>query len=215
MNVSKAYVRKDDFRNYAILDYSDLKNYGKEDPDCMPVIVPDCFSGSDYGGDAVTRSNCRVMVQIVEEEKISGVRQLSGGYDSYGLAFSEPAWNSPRVKRIMAGLEGYPCLDDEDLSELEMEMEAEAWEGWAAKDFQDSLKEHLETEKELSAGALHKLFHSACKASNTYPEIEGNSGVYYDFSRIVPAAVEILSAYLPELSKDRRERLNGQTFMFD
>ena len=103
-----------------------------------------------------------------------------------------------------ASLENYPCLDEQIISEIEMEWESEAWDSWVKSDlmngFNKSLSESLENEtinqarydwlesqaEKMESGAIFEAYRASMELTNTYPETE-YAGVYIDIKRIQAA----------------------------
>ena len=92
---------------------------------------------SDYSGSTVERSNSEVL-----DEKFDFVQTATGGHGSVWTGIPEEAlgtvsdedWDS--FKEVVEGLDGYPLLDDEHHSEMEMKLQNEAWDS----DYRDELK---------------------------------------------------------------------------
>lgn len=81
----------------------------------------DLCTGSDYSGGSVTKSNYNCMKKYVENTE--GVYTVYGGYSTYGIMVklstidqNDEMWN------ILNELSNYPLLDEENHSELEIEL---------------------------------------------------------------------------------------------
>jgi hypothetical protein len=178
-------------------------------------LTHDCLMGGDYGGlGYIAHVNVGELVKLAEEseEKIKdtvascGMNSWSlrdcveecnsvgfppsliiseGGYNSI-TAYVHPDW--AEGVEIIEGLEYYPVVCDEALSEREMELEDEQWESCTRHDLvTDILKgvtnaerhdaiEILLDDDELD---LRGQFHAACELHNVYPQFEGGGDVYY------------------------------------
>lgn len=115
-------------------------------------------SGSDYSGNLMERSNARVIV----EELGDSVVEVSGGYSTFGVGFlgtyeqpmaideetGDPVpmddETAERIREICTSLEAYPCLDEDDHSELEQETMWEQWKDYGRSDFRRELESRLE-----------------------------------------------------------------------
>lgn len=96
--------------------------------------------------------------------------------------------DSEAARETMRALDNYPCLDDEEVSRVEMEWEQEAWESWLRSDLvrtldeevQDKLDEYAPDEAEE---ILRESYHAAMEICNEYPTPE-YSGVHVNVDRI-------------------------------
>jgi len=218
--MNRYWIKKEFFRTENPVFYGDLKEGPTDYPwkdvhELMEVYELPYSTGSDYSGDTVTKCNHDVFLELAKENRWFGVRDCYGGYSTYAIILSKPATENPEIKELINGLEDYPLIDEEAHSEHELELEQENWESWVKSDFLHELQNKLETDKELSDGALFKLFRQACEDSNTYPLFETGEVLYWDFDSIIPAAIDILNSYLPPISQYRREKLNGQLFILE
>jgi hypothetical protein len=80
------------------------------------------------------------------------------------------------------GLESYPLLSEDDHSELELELQDEAWDSWAARDWAAAVEKRLalyapetanqywaaDTMETVAADKLRELFHACCESANEY-----------------------------------------------
>ena len=105
-------------------------------------------SGSDYSGSTVEKANCREFLESYGEE--SFVWEAHGGYDTYAVVLGltgllECAVDTfDAILDIIEGLEDYLLIDDEALSNVEMEGADEAWESWVAGDFRRALEKKFD-----------------------------------------------------------------------
>lgn len=90
---------------------------------------------SDYSGGTVERSNSAVL-----DEKFEFVSTVHGGYGSVWTGISEENLNLgsdddwEEFTGMVDGLEGYPLIDEEHHSNMEMELQNEAWNDWVRSD---------------------------------------------------------------------------------
>jgi hypothetical protein len=78
----------------------------------------------DYSGCTVTRSNHRCLIKILEDENIEHV-VYPWAYWTYTIYIPLRYLGNEVLDEIIKGLDGYPCIDDEDLSALEWELTEE------------------------------------------------------------------------------------------
>jgi hypothetical protein len=78
----------------------------------------------DYGGDTITRSNHRALL-----EAFPFLGEKTGGYSSSWLILSEPDC-TPELLDALEALQDYPLYSDDDHSDLEWEIECEQWESF-------------------------------------------------------------------------------------
>ena len=91
----------------------------------------------------------------------------------------------------VASLEKYPCLDDEMVSEVELEQEQEAWESWVKSD----LMRGIDLDDEPDDDILWECYRAAMDETNEYPVSE-YAGVYVDVERISGAFHRLLKSKL-------------------
>ena len=141
---------------------------------CALVWISSHCQGGDYGGGTHNFSNARVLIdQFFSPE----LREIGGGYGSFGVAV-DPRYLSEDLLENLQSLENYPVLNEDDLSRYEMELQSEAWESWAEREFRDALENRLseissedEAEsaiEEISSETLCELFHQALETGNLY-----------------------------------------------
>jgi hypothetical protein len=167
----------------------------------------------DYCGAAYTASNCRVLL-----EEFGGspqCREAYGSYSSRSIAI-DPRYLSDELLESLQSLENYPILDEDDCGALELELQAEAWESWAERDFQRALESRLsslcgdETAEEiaesLDSDKLYSLFESLREEANEYWQSQSSPDQWIDVERIVERASS--SLILSLLSSSASEELS-------
>ena len=147
---------------------------------------------SDYSGYPLDRANCDVFLE--KHEETEGVYETCGGYGTRGVAVSLSAITDEMIEDF-ASLDDYPVLDDDALSNLEMEMETEDWESWIAHDFRRELKKKFGEEctqdellDEMSDEELFALYRALCERTSTYWCPESAVGGHIDLERLVKSA---------------------------
>jgi len=161
----------------------------------------------DYCGAPHTASNCRVLLK-----EFGGSPQCREAYGSYGsrsIAI-DPRYLSDELLESLQSLENYPVLDEGDCGDLELELQAEAWENWAQRDFQRALESRLsslcgdETAEEitgsLDSDQLYSLFESLREEANEYWQSQSSPDQWIDVEGITErASSEELSRLLAPL----------------
>jgi hypothetical protein len=147
--------------------------------------VPRWFSGSEYMGGLVTRSNFRFFEEELADEGPTGwYKYLHGGYGTYGIAVRvdqapEEFWE------VCAALEDYPLASEDLHSQMEIEAQDDAWESYAKREFMQLVERELGYELDrCSDDAVWQAFHDAAESANVYWE-DSDEGVYIDLERIV------------------------------
>jgi hypothetical protein len=102
-------------------------------------------------------------------------------------------------------LEDYPCISEERVSEVEMQWEVEAWEGWLRRDLASYLGEHGSEKLEnyfdsLDDAAAWQLYQAAMEASNTYPEAEHN-GIFVQMTSVGPELLALVRSQYRDLRR--------------
>jgi hypothetical protein len=97
-------------------------------------------------------------------------------------------------------MEGYPSLDEDGSSQIEMEWESEAWKSWLKHDLLITLSDDLQEKSEpLSDDTLFEIYRQAMDECEEYPEAE-NSGVYVPVERIAPTFSALIAEHLEALA---------------
>lgn len=163
---------------------------------CSLVWISSNCQGGDYGGGTHNVSNARVLIDQFSSPEL---REIGGGYGSFGVAV-DPRYLSEDLLESLQSLENYPVLDEDDLSHYEMELQSEAWENWAEREFRDALENRLseissedEAEKaaeEISSDALYGLFHQAMETGNLYWYHECATSAWIDCEEVASEVPE-------------------------
>jgi hypothetical protein len=116
---------------------------------------------------------------------LPGVFELYGGYGTRGIVISLELYNTnEEVKDTIDGLENYPLINDESLSELEMKIEEEGWDLWVKGDLKRDLAaagiEYPDDDDKLA-----ELFYAAAERANEYPIFEDAVSCFWHLDRIV------------------------------
>lgn len=117
-----------------------LSNVDSIDPKKI-WYVPEYFSGSDYSGSLINRSNHDIVLDL----NIPNVYEIHGIHCSYGLAIRGDVDNEELIS-ILKGLEDYAIVDEMFHSEIEEDAKYEAWSNWVEKEFIKLLTVKFENE---------------------------------------------------------------------
>ena len=151
----------------------------------------DCMWPGGYDAPSTYRSNNRVF----KEEYPKVVELADLGME--GLTLDVRYLTDDAIEAIVS-LEEYPLLSEDDHSYLELDLQDEAWEGWAKSEFTDTLKNHLgqydadslplywwdDVVDDLPDAYVGELFHDLMERTNTYWMEESCSGYWIDFKRL-------------------------------
>lgn len=168
-----------------------------------------CLSG-DYCGASHTLSNCKVLL-----EEFCGSPQCREVYGSYGSSsvVVDPRYLTEELLESLQSLENYPVLDENHCSNLEVELQGQAWENWGQRDFQSSLESRLSSlygdemaesiTESLNDEALYSLFESLREEANEYWESQSSPEQWIDMERITertsaPLLLSLLSSSASE-----------------
>ncbi len=180
---------------------------------CSLLWLSDHCKSGDYIGAPHTLSNCRVLL-----EEFGGSPQCREAYGSYGSrsVAIDPRYLSDELLESLQSLENYPVLDEDDCGALELELQSEAWENWAERDFQRALESRLsslcgdETAEEitesLDSEALLSLFESLREDANEYWQSQSSPDQWIDVERVTEKVSS--SLLLSLLSSSASEELS-------
>ena len=158
------------------------------------------FTSGDYDGSSVERTNRKVLLENTDLIERLGIVEIHEHYSTDSLIFPIAALEDQELKEIFEGLENYPCLDDEALSEVEHDMETEDFESFGRKEFRNFLIE-LGVLSDIAEIDLGKLYHEFDFRTNygVYSVESGTSG-FFDFDSFggltKDKAIEILKGLI-------------------
>lgn len=177
-----------------------LLSYGDYDTSCAveranvqvlrekhPGFESYSFSDWDQGKQLVHTGRSCEWEDILPESEIV---ELYGGYGSIQIWIRE---DIDEANGYMATLEQYPCLDDEAVSEVEMEIEEEYVKDlWPelVRCFPDDFREALDL---CGIDSLdQEIYEKAKDETNTYFEVGAGGNGYIDVKRLAPAYADEL-----------------------
>ena len=156
-------------------------------------VSSDFLSHGDYAGAGdIGRANIRVL----EDNPDSILRHGGYGYEQLWLP------DTPENRELIEGLESdYPLLDDEVHSQIESELEDEAWENWLRRDLVRETPETIrDFAEDVDNDILYECYRQAMEKENEYPIFEGD-GAYVRIEEIQDTFNELLIPHLPEPGK--------------
>jgi len=165
---------------------------------------------------------------LFQPDRLDGRTSWPGGYDAQAyLASNQRVWEEeynshaahtdcdgmpavdPRfigddtgeeMLESLEGLEDYPVLNEGDMSALELERQAEAWESWASTDWRKEVEKQLQAlapdeadqywaeerldEVESLDGKLEELFYACADQANEYWQEESDGSWWIRCKRI-------------------------------
>lgn len=183
------FVRKEHHNNRGVWE--------NPSPEDGFFLIPLC-SYSDYSGTTVERSNFEVCLEEIEEYGgILGVNAWTvyGGHGTTALAI-RGGWNIPEDCELFEYIEGlysYAVISESHMSELEVELEIEAFADYIEYDLIRALEKKFsgpETDLDMDMADsedMWKLYRYLMEASNTFPVFEDPNGPYIDIDRLAEA----------------------------
>ena len=108
----------------------------------IPVaMIPYTDSGNYAGSGLVGQSNYRVIKdELAEDIEAGRIIEVYGSHGFKALYYRTDFPMPVTLANVLWRLDRYPLLSDDDHSELEMEVESEAWEDFGRKDFKRALE---------------------------------------------------------------------------
>lgn len=150
------------------------------------IEVPFC-TWSDYSGCTVERSNQRSFMNLFGN--IPGVYPVYGGYGTAGVLIEYELYESNQdIQDVINGLFDYPLINEEDHSELEFELEDEAWD-WIKYDLPKALLEagKITEDESDDEDALKDKFYQTIRDNNIYFIFEDAVSAYIRIEEVVKA----------------------------
>jgi hypothetical protein len=145
-----------------------------------------------YNAPSIYRSNARVFRGEFRRDL-----ELADG-DADGISL-DVRYVSEEMLETLDSLEGYPLISEDDHSELELELQVEAWDSWAAADWRalvlqllaDHAPDSIEDPEDWAEIALEpvtsetlcELFRACCDQSSTYWQEESDGEQWIDLKR--------------------------------
>lgn len=170
-------------------------------PDYNEIYIVRLASYGDYDNScAVERANFRDLKENFE--KLPFVLEGYGGYSSEWIyidikILNDTRWTqkiselSDELIEVFKGLMDYPAINDETVSEIEMELQNDAWENCYESDFISALADkfpgHYLNDLDYSSEKLREVFEQVRENISEYWIIESGGNAYIDLEKIKQA----------------------------
>jgi len=185
----KAFVKTLDTHKYT--DRSDNREW----VDKVFYLLPHASFGDYDNSSFVERANAKEF-----DEMFSFVSQRHGDYYSVFTGIDQDDLDAIKWDDLESlietcnALEDYPIINEETMSELEIEAQNEAWKDWGLNDFRKELVKRFGEYYEdfieaLSDDMLTEVFYKAADKANEYWESEAGGGVYIRIERVVEKGI--------------------------
>ncbi len=153
-------------------------------------FIPAMLSYSDYHGGALARSNVEVWAEEFEDGEGEWWHFRREGHGAKSIMIDLEAPDMPEeALKILTGLEDYPVISEERMSEREDADEYEAWERGVRRDFIRALERELgiEIEDEYEEGddedPIRDLFDEKMEEKGWYWD-HSPEGAYFDANKV-------------------------------
>ena len=199
------YYREIDYPESDSISWSDLTlvNYTSKKTRLLDLketlkevdifLISNHMQFGDYDNSCmVERSNYKLFMEDYKEEK--GIFTIYGGYGSSGIAISiryllDPANEdkADEIIELLNGLNSYPVIDDEDMSNMEYESFLESLDSYAIRDCSSLLANQFLLEVyDFNEDKLKEILLESDRNLN-YPsyQIESGGNCYIDTTRLI------------------------------
>lgn len=170
------------------MNWSDLDNVTG---DVLPgdVCLIPVLCGGDYSNScAVEYSNYLEWQDLFADTLSIDWWTVSGGYGSYGIAIRVDTEN-PDILEMIGSLSDYPVINDDRLSQVEMEWQDYSYRDCVAKDFVEGIEKQFEIELMIDDpqddGRVCDLFYACADRANEYWEVEQHGTAYIRVDKLV------------------------------
>lgn len=182
--------------NWRSLELSEVSNMNWSDldnvtGDVLPgdVCILRVLSGGDYAGScAVEYSNYLEWQDLFADTLSVDWWTVSGGYGSYGIAIRVDTENE-EILEMIGSLSDYPVINDDRLSQVEMEWQDYSYRDYVARDFLEGIEKQFEIELLIDSpedsDLVSALFYACADRSNEYWEVEQHGTAYIRVDRLV------------------------------
>lgn len=144
------------------------------------------FVYGDYVGSSVERANVEYLLDNTALVDRLGIEERHESHSTTVLMFPIDSLNDPELNEIFEKLDDYPCLSDDELSRVEIDMQGGDWESFGRRYFIRYLKNtypgFTDRIDDASAEDMDGLFSEIEQNSNygIWSPESGTSG-YFDF----------------------------------
>lgn len=182
--------------NWRSLELSEVSDMGWSDLEPVQgevqagdLCIISVLSGGDYTNScAVEYANFLEWQELFVDSLSIDWWTVSGGYGSYGIAIRVDTDNSV-ILEMIASLSDYPVINDQRISEIEMQWQDEAWERDIASDFMIAINAafdiDLDTRGIYQDNRVIDLFHECMERGNEYWIMDQHGSAYMDVDKLV------------------------------
>jgi hypothetical protein len=156
-------------------------------------------TGSDYSGGTVTLANQRELKRLLTDCEDPALPECvwCTAYGSHGTYALFVVYKSlpEEIREVLGGLDDYPSVDDEALSDLECELGSEAWAAWGNAELRRALEKELGAGfEQMTDGDLFELFRVASERMGHDWEFEQGAQAHFDFARAAREVSKVVDA---------------------
>ena len=179
-----------DIRTLSNIYWSDLDcAYGSDDPGLL--CIPSVLSGGDYCNScAVEYANYLEWQELFADTLSVDWWTVSGSYGSYGVAIRNDTDNA-EILEMLASLSDYPVINDDRVSEVEMEWQDYSYRDFIARDFINEIDKQFDIELLIcfpeDDTRVSELFYALAERANEYWEIEQHGTAWICVEKLVDA----------------------------
>lgn len=168
-----------------------LERYNSFDWKVSPsgrYLIDDFLSGSDYSNSSLIQvSNVQVWEETFKDSEGKKWCKIHGGYGTFAIVI-DTEQSAPEMNEFLDALACYPSIDDDRLSELEMEAQNEAWDNWGYKEFVKALEKRFEHDLDFpNEKRIFTVFNETADHIGEYWINENADSMYINIDRIVKA----------------------------
>lgn len=184
--------------NWRSLELSEVSNMNWSDLDPVQgevqagdLCIVSVLSGGDYSSScAVEYSNYLEWQEIFTDTLSVDWWTVSGGYGSYGIAIRVDTENE-EILEMIASLSDYCVINDDRVSEIEMEWQDYSYRDYVARDFIEGIEKEFRIELFIDDpednDLVFTLFQSCADRANEYWEVEQHGSAYIRVEKLIGA----------------------------
>lgn len=183
-----------------------FKNYGSDDypywQSCDKNQAEYCIHSLLVYGDycntgAVGKSNVEYVMSQTELVERLGLSEVNDAYNTTSVLIPIEALKDSELVEILDALDNYPIIDKESYYETEREMQDEAWESYARREFESFLidKGLLSENKDFESDYIDSIFSELSQHANYDIAQPDGDSYYYNFDSmggLYDKAIDIL-----------------------
>lgn len=159
--------------------------------DILPgdVCILRVLSGGDYASScAVEYSNYLEWIELFADSLSIDWWAVSGGYGSYGIAIRVDTENA-EILEMIGSLSDYCVINDDRVSEVEMEWQDYSYRDYVARDFVEGIEKQFQIELLIDDpqdnDLVSALFYACADRANEYWEVEQHGSAYIRVEKLV------------------------------